>query len=194
MSQTTIFFFVLAVSAYSQTLTPQEAPANLRPPDGHVAFLKLSATGTQNYVCLPGASGLAWKFQGPQATLFAKFRLLSLEVQQQLATHFLSLNPKEPGTARATWQSSSDSSAVWAKKIDESTDPRYVSPNAIPWFLLQIVGSQKGPNDGAFFTQITYMQRVNTDGGIMPAEACTEAGSLRFVPYKADYVFFRASR
>jgi hypothetical protein len=39
--------------------------------------LKRSAAGTQNYVCLPSATGLPWKFQAPQATLFVSFRWIN---------------------------------------------------------------------------------------------------------------------
>jgi hypothetical protein len=44
-------------------------PANLEVPDGHEAFFAGYAVGTQNYICMPAqtASGVAWRFLGPQA-------------------------------------------------------------------------------------------------------------------------------
>jgi len=69
---------------------------------------------------------------GPQATLFN-------EHGQQVITHFLSPNPDEAGTARATWQHSRDTSAVWARAIASSSDPAFVAPGAIPWLLLELV-------------------------------------------------------
>jgi hypothetical protein len=107
-------------------------------------------------------------------------------------THYLSPNPVEGGIARATWQSSLDTSAVWAKKIAESSDPAYVAPGAIPWLLLEVSGTQRGPAGGMMLTGTTYLQRVNTSGGAMPMTACTEAGSIAFVPYTTDYIFYRA--
>lgn len=170
-------------------------PAEIQAPDGHSPFFRAHAEGTQNYVCLPTASGLAWKFQGPQATLFVSYRWIGTTIQQQVATHYLSPNPGEAGTpARATWQSSVDSSAVWAKKIAESVDQAYVAPGAIPWFLLEVVGTSVGPAGGASLSQTTYIQRINTAGGVTPEGGCTEAGAIRFVPYQADYVFYRADR
>lgn len=185
-----------AASAENMAATaPPRVPDNLRVPAGNTAYLKAHAVGTQNYVCLPSSPGgpLAWKFQGPQATLFLPVRWINGEIRQQIATHYLSPNPGEAGMpARATWQSSIDTSAVWAKKTAESADPAYVAPGAIPWFLLATAGTQRGPAGGSILAHTTYIQRVNTTGGIMPATACVEAGALQFVPYTADYVFYRA--
>jgi Protein of unknown function (DUF3455) len=39
-----------------------------------------------------------------------------------------------------------------------------------------------------------FIQRVNTEGGLAPATGCdspTDIGNKRFVPYKADYVFYK---
>lgn len=45
------------------------------------------------------------------------------------------------------------------------------------------------------FTGVTYIQRVNTAGGVAPSEPCDGAsmGSKRTVGYSADYVFFKGS-
>ena len=47
----------------------------------------------------PLGSGFVWVFVGPQATLFN-------DDDRQIMTHFLSPNPEEGDTARATWQHS----------------------------------------------------------------------------------------
>ncbi|MFN0103309.1 MAG: DUF3455 domain-containing protein [Bryobacteraceae bacterium] len=185
----------LGLPTVAQTIAVPPVPTDIQVPPGNTPYLKGSAEGTQNYICLPTTSGLAWKFQGPQATLFLTFKWMQGEIRQQVTTHFLSPNPGEAGApARATWQSSLDTSAVWAKKIAESTDPDYVAPGAIPWFLLQTTGTQFGPNGGSMLAGTTYIQRLKTTGGIMPTTACTEAGAIQFVPYTADYYFYRASR
>jgi hypothetical protein len=195
-AQTMVAFAAIAMglSAYAETVKPQPVPTDIQVPPGHDAFLKANAVGTQNYVCLPSPSGLAWKFQGPQATLFFTYRWFGTEIRQQVATHFLSPSPTESGSpARATWQSSLDTSVVWAKKIAESSDPAYVAPGAIPWFLLEATGTQRGPTGGWILAQTTYIQRVNTTGGGMPTSPCAEAGTIQFVPYTSDYVFYRAA-
>lgn len=190
--------FVLLFSSFAalrgQSITIPPMPSDLQVPPGNTAYLKAQATGTQNYVCLPSASGLAWKFQGPQATLFITYKWFGGEVRQQVATHFLSPNPGEAGNpARATWQSSLDTSAVWAKKVAETADSAYVAPGSIPWFKLQVVGAQDGPAGGTLLSKTTFIQRVNTSGGVAPSTACTDAGAIAFVPYTTDYIFYRAS-
>lgn len=150
MKQTIQCLFTVSVIAFAfqsqgvwgQTgtadLKAPPVPANLKVPEGNMLYLKTHATGTQNYVCIPGDSGPMWKFLGPQATLFLAVPWIQGEVRQQVATHFLSSNPSEGGTARPTWQSSFDTSAVWGKAVADSTDPQYVSPGAIAWLLVQI--------------------------------------------------------
>ena len=172
LSAAAIALAAAARPAAGQAVAPPPVPTDIQVPAGNTAYLKGYAMGTQNYVCLPGDAGLAWRFQGPQATVFYKFRLFGSDVLQQIITHFLSPNPMETGApARATWQSSLDTSAVWAKKVKESSDPAYVAPGAIPWFLLQTTGVRNGPTGGASLTQTTYIQRVNIAGEYYPAHA-----------------------
>jgi hypothetical protein len=162
-------------------------------PSGHEVFLEGRAVGTQNYVCLLSGKGFAWRFLGPQATVFISS---NGDLQQQITTHYLSLNPAE-GLNRPTWQSSSDSSLVWGRVVQPSTDPAYVAPGAIPWLLLEAAGAATGPTSGALLTQTTYIHRVNTAGGIAPAAGCSQAsevGALALVPYTTDYLFYRASQ
>lgn len=166
---------------------PPLVPANLEVPDGYHVDRIAYAAGTQNQICLPGASetGLVWSFLGPQATLFDRHGA-------QVATHYLSGNPEEDGTARPTWQHSRDTSAVWAKPVASSTDPEFVEAGAVPWLLLEVVGSVAGPEDGARLSETSYIQRIDTAGGLTPAGGCTPLGAKKFVPYSAVYVFYRA--
>jgi hypothetical protein len=193
----TLVVMALVHPAFAQSITVPPVPVNLQVPAGNTPFLKGHAIGTQHYICLPSGSGVAWTFFGPQATLFVTIRLFRSEFQQQITTHFLSPNPVEGGMPRATWQSSLDSSAVWARAIASSTDSDFVSPGALPWLLLQAVGSQPGPAGGAFLTQTTFIQRLNTSGGVAPSSGCsqsTNVGLTALVPYTTDYFFYRAAR
>jgi Protein of unknown function (DUF3455) len=172
-------------------VTPPAVPANLQVTGGEKPFLIGRAYGTQNYSCLPSAtgSGYSWTLFGPQATLFDG-------VGDQIITHFLSPNPDESGTPRATWQHSQDTSSVWAVAIATSTDPNYVAPGAIPWLLLRVVGTEAGPSGGAKLTPTVYIQRVNTAGGAAPATGCKAArdvGRRVLVPYATDYVFYKGN-
>ena len=170
-------------------IRPVPVPGDLVVPEGHRPFLSARAFGTQNYICLPSPSGaLVWTPAGPQATLFD-------DDARQVLTHYLSPNPDENGRpARATWQHSHDSSAVWAVATKTSTDADYVAPGAIPWLRLDIVGAEAGPDGGDRMVEARYIQRVETLGGIAPADGCTAVGVRTFVPYAATYVFYEKAR
>jgi len=177
-----LFAVASSVSSFTAPLVAQSTavPAVIEAPPGNEEYLRAGATGTQNYMCMPSG----WTFIGPQATLIVKIA----NMRQQVATHFLSANPEEDGMARPTWQSSFDTSSVWAKAISTSTD--YAEPGAIPWLLLQVVGAKKGTGGGSAISETTYIQRVNTTGGAPPTTACL-VGMRAFVPYTAEYVFYR---
>jgi uncharacterized protein DUF3455 len=164
-----------------------EVPAAIQVPEGNRAYLEGHALGTQNYVCLPSGAGFAWSLFTPEATLFNHH-------DRQIVTHFFGPNPAENGTVRAAWQHSRDTSTVWGAAVASSTDPDFVTPGAIPWLLVQKTGVKDGPTGGDALSVTTFIQRVNTSGGAAPATGCaasTDVGRRAFVPYTADYVFFR---
>jgi hypothetical protein len=180
------FTITLPQPAHARTDAPPWVPESIQVPAGNEVFLQGHATGTQNYICLPSGTGFAWTLFGPQATLFD-------DDYRQIMTHFLSPNPIEGGMLRATWQHSRDTSAVWGQMI-ASADVKSIGP-AIPWLLLRVVGAEDGPTGGGRLTEATYLQRINTSGGVAPTTGCTglkEVGIKKFVPYTADYVFYRA--
>jgi hypothetical protein len=119
------FTVSLLQPVYAADIVPPPVPPNLQVPAGNKAFREGHAVGTQNYICLPSDSSVAWTFFGPQATLFN-------DKDRQIITHFLSPNPDESGMARATWQHSRDTSTVWAMAIASSSDPNFVESGAIP--------------------------------------------------------------
>ena len=182
------FTLALAPGAHAQTVSPPPVPANIAVPDSSHAFLVGRGVGTQNYSCAPGKSlgRVAWTLFTPEATLFDDFR-------GQLTTHFFSPNPAEGGIVRATWEGSRDTSMVWAKVNASSTDPNFVNQDAVAWVLLQRVGGQAGPTGGDTFAGTTFIQRLNTVGGLAPSTGCDtpqDIGKKAFIPYTADYFFY----
>jgi hypothetical protein len=203
--------FGTAATAAPPSVTFPTTPTIITPPAGNSAFVVGSAEGTQGYVCLPtsvGASTASWTVNGarPEATLFATFG------QFQIITHFLSPNtdeaaPKPVPFGNATWQSSLDTSKVWAQVLNLNGSPAAIPagsdllscPNtgSIACLLLEKVGSEEGPTGGKIMTQVTFIQRLNTKGGSAPADGCFVAGDVgkqALVPYTADYVFFRKDK
>src|SRR4029450_11312440 len=135
---------------------------------------------------------VAWTLFTPEATLFG-------EQGEQLITHFFSPNPFEfsaspfaNGIVRATWQDSRDTSTFWGKAIASAT----VRPNATTPAPPQMAGVKPAPTGGSPLSVATFVQRLNTRGGLAPATGCdisTDVGNKAFVPYLADYLFYKAA-
>jgi hypothetical protein len=185
--------------AAAQVVPAPSVPDKIAVPAGNHAYLVGHATGSQGYTCLPtGTGGTAWNPSArPEATLFTDF----FGAKFQIITHFQSINenPKPgivpPLSGNATWQSSLDSSRVWMVKVNGiDPDPSVDScrnVGSIQCLLLQSVGNKKGPTGGNLLADATFIQRLKTNGGAVPATACT-VGQTQLVPYTADYFFFRA--
>ena len=176
------------LAAPPDVVVPPPVPGTLEAPSGHTAFLIGRAYGTQSYSCLPSQGVIKWLPAGPQATVFDADG-------KQILTHYLSPNPEESGTPRATWQHSRDTSAVWASALVETyAEPDFVAPGAVPWLRIAVGGRRYGPAWGDKLIPATYIQRVNTVGGIAPATGCVlveDIGKRVFMPYVADYVFYK---
>ena len=163
-------------------------PDKLQPPEGNKLFLIGHAFGTQDYVCGASGSGVAFVLTTPEAVLFDN-------PARRVVNHFFSPNPVEGGTIRATWQSTRDSSVFWGKLANAATfltDPDFVAPDAIAWLLLDRAGVLEGVG-GNTLSAATFVQRVNTVGGLAPSIGCNspaDIGNKAFVPYEADYVFY----
>jgi hypothetical protein len=185
-------------AAHGEGITPPRVPPNLKVEDGNELFLVGHGVGTQNYICTSSPtspSGFAFSLFTPEATLFD-------DTGDQLITHFFSPNddprlaPPERGAIRVTWEDSRDTSRVWAFLFQQSLDEEFVQRGAVPWLLLQESGVAAGPTGGDRLTKTTFIQRLNTAGGVAPAEGCStfqDLGRKAFVPYSADYFFYKKS-
>lgn len=177
-------------------------PGKITPPVGNVPYFEAHAFGSQGYICLPTAGGAnSWTVNAPrpEATLFADM----IGPPVQVITHFASVDEKPNDFAakpvslggNATWQSSLDSSKVWAvatAHIDAGTDQSCPNAGAIPCLLLQSIGNDHGPTGGSTLFVASFVQRLNTKGGAAPTTVCA-VGQTQLQPYSADYVFFRAA-
>ncbi len=133
-------------------------------PAGNKVAFHTYAQGVQVYKW----NGATWDFVAPVATLSA-----SANYHGEVGIHY----------AGPTWESNSGSKVV-ARRLDGCSP----DPTAIPWLLLQTV-STSGPG---IFSSVTYVQRVNTTGGMAPATPGLTIGEVKEVPYTAEYYFYRA--
>ena len=142
-----------------------QVPENLQVPGTETVVLKALGKGKQIYVC--GAN--AWVLDRPQADLYG-------EKGDVIGKHY-----KGP-----VWEAT-DGSKVSGRVQERANAPK---ANAIPWLLLK-AASHEGAGT---FAGISYIQRVDTEGGAAPAAGCdkSHAGAELAVDYQATYIFYGA--
>ena len=161
---------VVAMAASARP-TPQTAAGDLLDPRTYAPdsrlYLVLHASGVQKYTCQ--ASG-TWLFTDPEATLYKP-----TGAPKPVGTHFLNF-----ATGRPVWRFKGGSSVEAAR-----TQSAPGGAGDIAWLLLQAVATSPGR-----LGQTTWIQRLNTTGGVAPAGTCTPGATIA-VPYSADYLFWR---
>jgi hypothetical protein len=150
---------------------PTDLPAALNPPPDATIAEALAATGVQIYTCtVPAGGGTpVFALKAPHAVLH--------EGSDTKAIHF----------AGPSWQAL-DGSLVTATRLASAAAP---DPTAIPWLLLQ-AASHVG---AGVFADVTFIQRLDTVGGVAPTTGCDDAhiGSEVLVPYRANYFFYQTA-
>ena len=144
-------------------------PEAVRVPAGQKLMMATSATGEITYECREKkdmAGQHEWAFVGPVATLYGGDK-------KTVGKYY----------AGPTWEAA-DGSKVTGKQVAVAP----ASPGSIP---LQLVKAEPAMGAGAM-TGVSYIQRLNTKGGVAPAMPCDAAGKgqRKVVAYEADYVFY----
>ncbi|UUU29703.1 DUF3455 domain-containing protein [Streptomyces sp. CA-210063] len=143
-----------------------DAPAALKVPDGNRLTGVLRAEGVQTYTCTDGA----WKLLEPAATLWDR---------NDRSRRTVALHSRGP-----VWVSTVDGSAVNAAAVASSA-----KEGTIPELLLQSTTTR----GTGVFANVSYIQRLNTRGGVAPTAACTGADQVS-VPYSATYAFYKPAK
>lgn len=151
------------VSANGSLVPDLGSCGHLKVDAGHEFALRVYAKGVQIYHW----NGAGWSFDGPSADLYADAAFTS-----KLGIHY----------SGPTWESLSGSLVVGT--ILQRCTP---DPNSIQWLLLGAVRS-KGPG---VFKGISFIQRLNTVGGIAPVGPGSTIGEEKRVPYTTEYLFYR---
>lgn len=154
--------------AYSQA----SLPTAVQVPAGHKVAMETVGMGEIAYQCSAKkdmAGQFEWVFVGPDAKLNDRSG-------KQVGKYY---GPP------ATWESM-DGSRLTATQIA-------VAPNGMGNIPSQLVKANPAMGNGAM-SGVTYIQRVDTRGGVAPATACTAgtAGAKEMVKYQADYIFYKA--
>jgi hypothetical protein len=154
-----------------------DVPEGLVVPDGNRVYFHAYALGVQIYTATVSPNDptkLVWTFAGPEALLFDADGVI-------VGIHYAYAGPTRPA-----WESNSGSRVVAARTVPPVT----VDATAIPWLRLDMVQAE-GPG---IFKRATFIQRVNTTGGLAPSTPPTYVGQEARVAYTAEYFFFRAAK
>jgi hypothetical protein len=158
-----VLLAVLILPACSERDDGPEVPAAVQVPAGNALKVRYHAVGMQVYTW--SATEAHWGPPKPLATLFLGDVLA--------ATH----------SEGPIWQNT-DGSKVVGAMVASAT----VGDAAIPWLLLR-AASRSGPG---LFADVTFVQRINTKGGLPPAGSGSTDGAQIQVHYEADYLFYHA--
>jgi len=148
-------------------------PDILKVPEGHVLLLQAYGRGVQKYACPVSATSKA----APHAILLAGHR----GEGDLVAIHF-----KEPTGPNPTWQAL-DGSSVVGNAAGAKHFPGQ-DPDDVDWLLLEALSTAgKG-----VFGAVTFIQRLDTDGGKPPPAGCDPAINQTevLVEYSAQYLFY----
>jgi hypothetical protein len=146
--------------------SPTGVPDQIQPGDGNKVFLIGHGVGVQIYTC----NGSVWSSAVPRANLYDDNGKL-------IISHF----------AGPSWQAADGSKAV-GTVVDKVTPDL----TAIPWVLLS--AKTTPGSDGARLLDTTFIQRLDTVGGLQPPAAdcnAATAGTVVESPYTAEYVFWK---
>lgn len=153
-------------NVHSSVTEPEDIPDALKVPDGNVLLLRAYGKGVQIYTCPVSDTTKPT----PHAILLKGGR----DEGDLVAIHY-----KGP-----TWEAR-DGSKVMGEIMASTPAP---NKDAVAWLLLKAT-PQGG---GGLFSQVTFIQRLYTDGGKVPAGVCDQALNQAevLVEYSAQYLFY----
>jgi hypothetical protein len=162
----------LPISLAASAGVPPTVPEAIAVPPGSVLLFSRQAKGVQIYECLSGV----WAFRAPRALLFDP------ESYERTGIHYGGIDRSlTPGP---WWESLRDGSRIRGGNAASAPSP---NPGSIPLLRLEVLERQ----GTGMFSAVSYIQRLNTQGGVGPSGAC-QPGAQRQVPYTADYYFYAA--
>jgi uncharacterized protein DUF3455 len=162
----------MPMSAAASAGAPPSVPEAIAVPPGSVLLFSRHARGVQIYECQNGQ----WAFHAPRALLFDRHS------HRPTAIHYGGIDRNlTPGP---WWESLRDGSRIRAGNAVSAPSP---NANSIPQLRLDVLERQ----GTGVFTPVSYIQRLNTTGGVGPTGGC-QPGARRSVPYTADYYFYAA--
>lgn len=161
-------------SAQATTLDNSNGPvlpeqcSSIRVEEGHKLAFHAYARGVQVYKW--NLVTQKWDLLAPVASLFAEENYFG-----EVGSHYVG----------PVWESKGGSKVEGRRVLGTGCTP---DPTAIAWLLL----SKFRTEGNGIFSSITFIQRVNTAGGLAPIEPGLVDGETKEIPYTAEYYFYKA--
>ena len=163
-------FAVTPALAFDNSNGPElpEQCSSIRVGEGNKLAFHVYAKGVQIYKW--NLITQKWDLFAPQAGLFAEENYFG-----EVGNHY----------AGPTWESKSGSKVEGRRVLGTGCTP---DPTAVAWLLL----SKHRTEGSGIFSSVTFIQRVNTTGGLAPTEPGSVDGETKEIPYTAEYYFYKA--
>lgn len=145
-------------------------PDTIAVPPGSVLLFMRHAEGAQIYDCVSGQ----WALHAPKALL------TNPHAHRRTGIHYGGID--RGLTPGPWWESLRDGSRIRGGNAVSAPSP---NPASIPLLRLQVLERY---GEGVF-SPVSYIQRLNTVGGVAPTGACA-TGKQHRVHYTADYYFY----
>ncbi|BBP44647.1 hypothetical protein THMIRHAS_00200 [Thiosulfatimonas sediminis] len=168
-SLTLVGLFAIATSVQAGAFNQSTLPESIQVPAGNELALVTHAKGNITWECKTTDGKTGWAFAGPRAILS--------DIQGNAAISYFG--------PPATWEAF-DGSSITGKQLA-------VSPSKAGSIPMQLVKANASEKDG-LLKGVTYIQRINLNGGKAPAEGCntSKVGHKMVVNYSGDYLFWKA--
>ena len=145
-----------------------EQCSSIKAPEGNKLAFHVYARGVQVYKW--NIITQKWDLVAPVASLFAEENYFG-----EVGSHYVG----------PTWESKSGSKVEGRRVLGTGCQP---DPTAVAWLLL----SKFRTEGNGIFSSVTFIQRVNTTGGLPPSDPGMVDGETKESAYTAEYYFYKA--
>jgi len=169
MTRLPILLLLAAALPAAALSEPDGLAPRLRAPTSEEPAFVLTAQGAQLFECKPNEAGdsYAWKFVSSDVQLFDGARSVATQ------------------TSPTQMESTADRTSVVASPLSSQD----AGSGNLPWASF----SAQATGDTGLFAGVTRILRVNTRGGVAPADGCDagHTGTSTRVPFAADYYLYK---
>lgn len=159
---------LVLVAGAEASRSAEVVPAALQPPAPYILAFTTKARGVQIYTStMDSGAAPKWVLEAPLAELTGNKGTIH---------HY----------AGPSWEAADGSKIARDNDTPVTMVPAKRASADIPWLLVKVTPAP----EAGLFSDIGFVQRISTHGGVAPAKPPLRAGTKVGVPYTATYAFF----